>query len=299
MRKSISPKQLAANRQNAQRSTGPTSIQGKSVSRRNSLKHGLLARQVVARGWFFEESPDEFKTLCREYQESLAPAGPLEEMLVGQIVMVTWRLRRVRLAEAGEVATNVDQVWWNPRRAPWEIGNGNKGNALDSSLPQYGRSLKGIEFVIECLRELRAAVESAGGFTEAKLKELQHYQPNPNEIVCKLAAMLAVLKSNPENLPLEQLRARHLKEVLDYLDEQIAEFEDLMIHREEQFNTEDAMRRAVATLPSGDVLEKIVRYESALQRQLYRSMNQLERLQRRRLGENVPPPVVMDVSVRG
>jgi hypothetical protein len=63
-------------------------------------------------------------------------------------------------------------------------------------------------------------------------------------------------------------------------------------------NVEDAMRRSVAMLPSTEFLEKIVRYESALQRQLNRSMNQLERLQRRRLGENVPAPVVMDVSIK-
>jgi len=299
MAKIVSQKQLEANRRNAQHSTGPKSRKGKSVSRLNAVKHGLLARQVVARGCFYEESPTEFKTLCREYHENLAPVGPLEEILVSQIIMVVWRLRRARTAEAGEVATNVDKAWWNPRRPPWEIGNGYKGNALHNSLEQYARTPQGIEFVIECLRELRAAIESVGGFTEAKLKELRHYAPEPNAIVCKLAAMRAHRISNPEKLPPDELRACHLKESLDYIDEQIAAFEELISARQEQMNTEDTMRRAIAMMPSVDVLEKIVRYESALQRQLYRSMNQLERLQRRRLGETVPPPVVMDVSLRG
>jgi hypothetical protein len=299
MAKIVSQKQLAANHRNAQHATGPRSPEGKSASRLNAAKHGLLARQVVARGYFHQESSNEFKSLCREYHENLAPVGPLEEMLVSQIIMVVWRLRRVRTAEAGEVATNVDKVWWNPRRPPWEIGNGYKGNALHNSLKQYAGTPQGIEFVIECLQELRTAIESSGGFTEARLKELQRYVPDPNEIVSKLAAMRAHRISNPEKLPPDELRARHLKESLDYVDEQIAEFENLIIQREEQINTEDAMRRSMAMMPSSDVLEKIVRYESALQRQLYRSMNQLERLQRRRLGETVPPPAVMDVSVRG
>lgn len=299
MIKIISQKQLEANRRNAQLSTGPRSLEGKSASRRNAIKHSSLARQVVARGYRHEESPNEFKTLCREYHESLAPAGPLEEMLVGQIVMVVWRLRRVRMAEAAEVATNIDKAWWNPRRPPWEIGNGHKGNALFSSLGDYRRSIPGIEFVIECLEELRAAVEAAGEFTETKLKELRHYVSEPNEIVCKLAKMRDWLKSNPDKLPPDELRARHLKDALAYLDAQIGEFEELIEEREQQIDAEDAMRRATAMLPNSDILEKIVRYESALQRQLYRSMNQLERLQRRRLGENVPPPFVMDVSVRG
>ena len=50
-RKPISEKQLAANRANAAKSTGPTSIAGKANSSRNSYKHGLdsSARFTVVR----------------------------------------------------------------------------------------------------------------------------------------------------------------------------------------------------------------------------------------------------------
>src|SRR6185312_4690281 len=166
MEKFLTQKQLAANRRNARRSTGPTSPNGKSISRLNALKHGLLAQQVVVHGYYQQESSDEFKQLCGAYHQSLAPVGPLEEMLVGQIVMVVWRLRRVRMAEAGEIATSVDNTWWNPRRPPWETGNGYKGNALHSSLRDYRRSVKGIEYVIECLQQLRAKIQTAGQVTE-------------------------------------------------------------------------------------------------------------------------------------
>jgi hypothetical protein len=298
MAKIVSQKQLAANRRNARRSTGPTSKKGKSISRLNAVKHGLLANQVVVRGYFQEESRHEFKQLCHEYHESLAPCGPLEEMLVGQIVMAIWRLRRVRMAEAGEIATNVDDAWWNPRQPPWKIGNGYKQNAVHTRLTDYRNSIEGIEFVIECLQQLRSDIETAGQVTEQLLKKLGHYPDGPNDIVCKLAAFLDTLKSNPQNLSPEEMRAQHLQQTLAYLDAQISEFDKLIATRQEQIDVEDAMRHAVALLPSSEVLEKIVRYESALQRQLNRSMNQLERLQRRRLGENVPPPVVMDVSIK-
>jgi hypothetical protein len=46
-------------------------------------------------------------------------------------------------------------------------------------------------------------------------------------------------------------------------------------------------------LPSAEVLEKIQRYETKLQRQMYRAMAQLERLQRIRKGEDVPPPMAV------
>jgi len=54
--------------------------------------------------------------------------------------------------------------------------------------------------------------------------------------------------------------------------------------------------QAAAVLPSLEVLDKIMRYETKLERQMYRAMNQLERFQRRRRGEAVPPPLTMDVS---
>jgi hypothetical protein len=37
----ISPKQIAANRRNAARSTGPVTAQGKACASRNALRHGL------------------------------------------------------------------------------------------------------------------------------------------------------------------------------------------------------------------------------------------------------------------
>ncbi|MHC4445109.1 MAG: hypothetical protein ACYTA5_21125 [Planctomycetota bacterium] len=43
----ISEKQLQANRQNAKKSTGPKTPEGKARSSQNALKHGLLARQIL------------------------------------------------------------------------------------------------------------------------------------------------------------------------------------------------------------------------------------------------------------
>jgi hypothetical protein len=49
-------------------------------------------------------------------------------------------------------------------------------------------------------------------------------------------------------------------------------------------SNEEEARQAAAVLPSMEVLDKIMRYETKLGRQLYRAMNQLERLQRIRRG---------------
>lgn len=299
MKKLMSEKQVAANRRNAQLSTGPRTDTGKSVSRLNSSKHSLLARQVVACGRLHHESVDDFKKLSREYHESLLPLGPLEEMLVAQIVAVVWRSRRARTAEAGEIAMSVDAHWWSSRKTPWERGNGSKWNPLSTCMTDFRKNSRSIALIIEALEELRDLVQKTGEVSEAKLKEFKpEYAKPPNDIVAQLLEFRAWLKSNTGSVEPDQLQKRYKREVRKYLAQQIAEHENLMLGHQEQEDAEDKTRRAAAMLPNDDVVEKFVRYESALQRQLYRAMNQLERLQRRRRGEAVPPPIVMDVSVR-
>ncbi len=51
-----------------------------------------------------------------------------------------------------------------------------------------------------------------------------------------------------------------------------------------------------AFLPGKTATDNIVRYETTIKRHLYRAMDQLERLQRRRQGEHVPAPINIEVS---
>jgi hypothetical protein len=88
-------KQIAANRANALKSTGPRSLAGKTRSSRNSLGHGLTAKQALLPG----ECPNDREGLRHSMFSSLAPQGALENQLVERIVSLTWRLRRVETFE--------------------------------------------------------------------------------------------------------------------------------------------------------------------------------------------------------
>jgi hypothetical protein len=48
--KPVSPQKLAANRANAQHSTGPKTPEGKDKSKQNGRKHGFFARQPIPVG---------------------------------------------------------------------------------------------------------------------------------------------------------------------------------------------------------------------------------------------------------
>ncbi len=59
-----------------------------------------------------------------------------------------------------------------------------------------------------------------------------------------------------------------------------------------------AAERRSFSLPPADATDKLLRYETHRDRQLYRAMDQLERLQRQRRGENVPPPLNINLGRR-
>jgi hypothetical protein len=97
-------KQRAANRRNAQLSTGPRTPEGKAAVRLNALKHGLTTEDAV----IFEEHQEAFNDLFNSFLDDLQPAGPLETALVHQIVTAQWRLARCRKLETGLFDLGID-----------------------------------------------------------------------------------------------------------------------------------------------------------------------------------------------
>src|SRR5918995_3036891 len=86
-----------ANRQNALKSTGPKTPEGKASVRHNAVKHGLLAQEVLLQ----EEDEEALRELDERLRAELRPEGEMEDLLVEQIVAAQWRLRRTRRVEAG------------------------------------------------------------------------------------------------------------------------------------------------------------------------------------------------------
>ena len=86
----------AVNRANAQKSTGPKTEQGKTVSSQNSFKHGLYSRAVIIPG----EDRAAFEALRAELTSEHRPVGLTEELLVNEIAQHYWRMKRYRTLEA-------------------------------------------------------------------------------------------------------------------------------------------------------------------------------------------------------
>ncbi|MHC4639781.1 MAG: hypothetical protein ACYTBV_20130, partial [Planctomycetota bacterium] len=57
------------------------------------------------------------------------------------------------------------------------------------------------------------------------------------------------------------------------------------------------VEKKLACIPNKKELERLLRYETAIERQLYKALNQLERMQRLRAGDNVPAPIKIDLDL--
>ena len=99
--------QLEANRQNAQKSTGPKTAEGKVKASQNALTHGLTAS---FRSLLPNECPVAYDTFLDEMNQSLHPGSPLENVLVRRITDTLWRLQRVPDAEAQLFAALADKA---------------------------------------------------------------------------------------------------------------------------------------------------------------------------------------------
>ena len=90
------PAQINANRANAQKSTGPRSVEGKSVSRFNALKHGIDAASIVIPG----EDPADYEALAAHYLHEFRPQSASESFHVDTMLRADWHKRRLQNVEA-------------------------------------------------------------------------------------------------------------------------------------------------------------------------------------------------------
>jgi hypothetical protein len=296
MPKRMSERQLTANRRNALQSTGPRTLKGREVSKMNALKHGILSRQVLVAGQHYQEDREEFEALHRRFWEDLQPEGPLEEMLLDQIVTAHWRLRRALMAESGAIALNVDKGHRKRAKGTPPVLQWMHWRALGDPVNAMQTSSIGSAILLGWMKELRTTVEQAGQLTEEAVQNLAaRFGTTPNPLTSSLDELRLKLESGPETSDAVQ---RKRDEALAFLNREINSLQWSRERCVEDEEHEAESRQAAAVLPSGEVLDKILRYETKLERQLYRAMAQLERVQRMRRGEAIPAPLSVEVAGR-
>jgi len=210
--------QINANRKNGKSSRGPISEKGKETSSRNSLKHGILSRDIVL--------PDEDQAVFEQFHlrllSDLKPVGELESVLAERIVGLCWRLRRV--------------------------------DAIEAAILQW--------------QSLMARAIRAG--------EQEYQEEHPH----------------------------HLEDLQPCMSPGLRKWRKARATRFRLLSEQDAVvpRSGIAFLRDShheEALAKLSRYETSIERSLYKALHELERLQAGRQGKDVQLPLAVDIDVSG
>jgi hypothetical protein len=115
------PKRTRAeiNRENAKKSTGPKTAEGKAASSKNALKHGIYSKFACIPG----EDPEKLDALREDLRAEHQPASLTEEMLVDELAHHYWRIQRYRYLEShmwttpgrdaqGDLCADIQRIVW-------------------------------------------------------------------------------------------------------------------------------------------------------------------------------------------
>ncbi len=92
-------RQIAANRGNAGKSTGPRTLQGKAISRMNAVKHGLT-RQLASLPQVEREAFHRFRL---EIVAAFPERTTKEVLLINEVALAAWRIASKPLSLVTEI----------------------------------------------------------------------------------------------------------------------------------------------------------------------------------------------------
>lgn len=276
---------------------GPKTEQGKDRTRLNALRHGLFSKLSLLKS----ESRADFNALYNGLREDRQPVGALEEMLVSKLASDFWRLRRLSIAEAAEIQAAKEFLQWDERER----------NRLDAArLPQLSCNGGLISWIanpealrasLDLLQDLKDRIEEHGfdsEYNEAILTKLygsydEESVENWKRTLCDSYFLCSDEERQQKGYELPQ---KCKEKFLGEVDEEIRRLER---YEKEHASVSarklelESLRRSV---PDGPQLDRLLRYNVTLSREVERTLNQLERCQRMRRGQPVPPPINLSIN---
>jgi hypothetical protein len=286
----------------ASRATGPRTTPGKERSKHNALKHGIFSKLVLLK----DEPSAGFDALLKGLRKDLQPEGTLEDVLVEKLGVLLWRQRRLVIAETAEIRKAVEFLGWDEDQRQTERAN----DISEYSIHYEGGLIHRIanptilEECLELLKELKEVIKERGFDTESdssiltKLYGVASSEKWQRTLFDSYQTWLATAECS------EDERQQHgyatpeecKNNFLEELGEEIKRLERYKKTRaaiESERMKLEALRRSV---PDSPQLDRLLRYEASLERAFDRTLIQLERLQRMRLGQSVLPPIKVDIT---
>jgi hypothetical protein len=306
----VSQARILSSQTNGARSNGPTSPEGKQISRANSLKHGLTGAGIVLPSEDVEEVSRRFD----ELQAQFNPATPMGKILVNRIALHSVRLEHSAVQEAaflGEKIRHAKDDFDQQR----QIDIRALLNGLDDhpalSVSRLLRMPDGIDALI---REWDGLRDNLGG-SNARYWTAAHSE-RANLLTGRQMDEIAVSRINALSNALwgdfgllEAHEGAGLKEdarrtwakdrLIELIDEELTALRDcregLDLEAFEQ-DREEAPKRALFDSSKPAVLAR--RYEAANERGLFRALKELQKVEKE-AAENPQPSASCPIGPLG
>jgi hypothetical protein len=284
---------------------GPKTAEGKAVVRWNATRHGISSPKPVVPGL---ENTEDWESHLEGIMENLSPVGHLEITLAERVALLSWRLHRVTRFETGAIAISQETIEDDIHERDLFL-SALKHKHLESTHPvdirfeakyhkQSHSALRRFPSLVadKTLKGADASSVVWGVLMEAK-KAAER----------KIDVEVLDLPGVPEDAMIEELPAMKVADVRgcveaiaahasldpdELLEAATYEADCEARHaaiRKEEVEREISRKVRERILPDEKTLEKIVRYEAHLSRQLYHALHELENLQKyRTTGVGVP-----------
>jgi hypothetical protein len=275
---------------------------GKQTASRNATRHGVFSKVILLKG----ESKVEYENLWAGLREALQPVGALEEHLVEKLATITWRHRRVLQAEGAEIQKNREFVESDQRNRESEAAQEFVLLLHDDNvglIQKIGNPVV-LENCLELLSELRERVEKNGLDQEndslilEKIYGERHNVRLHEDLYDSYGQWFNTFETPEEERESEGYASPEQcrKNVLDEIGKEIRRLKGYQ-KKGASVETKRMQLEVVSrSIPDGPGLERLLRYEASLNRDFDRTLSQLERIQRMRLGQPVAPRLELEVK---
>jgi hypothetical protein len=291
------------------RATGPRTPIGKNRSRNNAVTHGIFSSVVLLKG----ESRKELDALLNGFRESFRPEGTAEEVLVDKLAMLVWRHRRLVIAEGAEIGVSTEFLEWDEECRQTESANEilrveNPGDTSQIPIKETGGLIRHIAnpmIASECLdwlRQLQKNIKADGFHPEPDLgilRTLYGSDPHLRQTVLDPYCVWLETANWSEEERRQSDHLSHEECVANVLEAIVAEIKRIVDYGRRRATIDSAkieLNRLRLFVPKSPDLDRLLKYEASLERAFDRTLAQLERLQRMRLGQAVLPAIKVDLS---
>ena len=284
---------LEGKKQNVQLSAGTMTDQGKADVSQNAVKQGIFTKDLIISSGDGKEDEKEHQEFLEGIIESYKPQGQMEYSLVEKTAADFWRLKRVLRFETGRIRKSLDMANYDYYNATGLSGK--KTIKTDAELDkEIAEEKETIDWHISYIKALQEGVDrfdKPGGEDDEDLKsnfidgimntlkEKMSHNENEKERYARAELAFGELRRKLKKAGHTDLAiARDFIEALEKGNRKFRK----EIHELEQKKLKnkyaEEVNVKVNSLPAADCIEKIIKYEKAIQKSISQNIVNLKRL---------------------